>query len=244
MFPRTIRVAVVHDNFLTCAGLTATFAARGDMAVQALLPQDGEVLRCDVVVADLQCGMDILDAAREMPPALRPRVAIVSASDGEREIREALRRGAAAYLLQGACGEELVAAVHTVCEGGHHLSHSISARLAESLSAQSLTAREEGVLALVMEGLCNKRIATRLDISVGTVKTHLRSAFSKLHVRSRTEAVATARRRGIVRQLKQPAKADVSQAVARTGDDWVPAAASVSAHRFATAFIVATGGLE
>jgi DNA-binding NarL/FixJ family response regulator len=206
MSSRTIHVAVVHDNFLTRAGLTTTFAACSDMAVKSLPLDDSEVLFCSVVVADLQGGMRILDTVDGMPPARRPRVAIVSASDGEREIRDALRGGAAAYVLQGASGEELVAAVRTVGDGGRHLSPSISARLAEILSAQSLTAREEEVLALVIEGLCNKRIAVRLEISVGTVKTHLRSAFGKLQVSTRTEAAATARRSGILRAAKQPAE--------------------------------------
>jgi two-component system NarL family response regulator len=152
-----------------------------------------------------------------MPPSRRPRIAIVSASHGEREIRDALQRGAAAYVLQGACGDELVAAVRTICEGGCHLSPSISARLAESLSAETLTVREEEVLALVVDGLCNKRIAARLDIAIGTVKTHLRSAFGKLDVHSRTEAIATAQRRGILRQPKQPAHAGFPRSAPRTG---------------------------
>ncbi|MDB5856832.1 MAG: hypothetical protein JWQ76_521 [Ramlibacter sp.] len=230
MSSRTIRVAVVHDNFLARAGLTTTFAACSDMAVQALLPHDDEVWHCSVVVADLQGGMSILDAMQDMPSSRRPRIAIVSASHGEREIRDALQRGAAAYVLQGACGDELVAAVRTVCEGGCHLSPSISARLAESLSAENLTGREEEVLALVVDGLCNKRIAARLDIAVGTVKTHLRSAFSKLDVHSRTEAVATARRRGILRPAKQPARADIPRAAPGAGNDGAPVRGLVAGH--------------
>jgi len=103
-------------------------------------------------------------------------------------------------MLLGVPGEELVSAVRSVHQGGCHLSPSIAAKLAQSLTAEPLTAREEEVLALVTEGLCNKRVAKRLDIGVGTVKTHLRAAFDKLQVRSRAQAVVTAKRRGILRQ--------------------------------------------
>ena len=197
----TIQVAVVHDNFLTHAGLTATFAACSDMAVRGVDPDDAELLGFDVAVADLRSGLAILDAARQHREHSRsPRVAIVASSDLEWQIRQAVECGAAAYMLLGATGEELVGAVRSVHRGGCHLSPPIAAKLAQSLTAEPLTAREEEVLALVTEGLCNKRIAQALDIGVGTVKTHLRAAFDKLQVRSRAEAAVMARRRGILRQ--------------------------------------------
>ena len=196
-----IHVAVVHDNFLTRAGLTATFAACADMDVRAMDPGDAELLDFDVAVADLRSGLGLLDAVRRRGAhARRPRVAIVACLDLEWQIRQAVECGAAAYLLLGATGEELAGAVRSVHEGGCHLSPSIAAKLAQSLAAEPLTAREEEVLALVTEGLCNKRVAKRLDIGVGTVKTHLRATFDKLQVRSRAQAVVMAKRRGILRQ--------------------------------------------
>lgn len=196
-----IHVAVVHDNFLTRAGLTATFAACADMDVRAIDPGDAELLDFDVAVADLRSGLGILDAARQRRAHTRsPRVAIVASSDLEWQIRQAVERGAGAYMLLGATGEELVGAVRSAHQGGCHLSPSIAAKLAQSLAAEPLTAREEEVLALVTEGLCNKLVAKRLDIGVGTVKTHLRATFDKLQVRSRAQAVVMAKRRGILRQ--------------------------------------------
>jgi DNA-binding NarL/FixJ family response regulator len=197
----SIHVAVVHDNFLTRAGLVATFAGCADMAVRALDPGDAELLDADVVVADLRSGLGLLDAVRRHRASKRhPRVAIVASSDLEWQIRQAVECGAAAYLLLGATGEELAGAVRSVHDGGCHLSPSIAAKLAQSLVAEPLTAREEEVLALLTEGLCNKRIGKRLDIGVGTVKTHLRATFDKLQVRSRAQAVVTAQRRGILRR--------------------------------------------
>jgi DNA-binding NarL/FixJ family response regulator len=196
-----IHVAVVHDNFLTRAGLTATFAACADMAVLAIDSCNVELSDFNVVVADLCNGVAILGELRQRRVHTGgPRVVIVASSDLEWQIRRAVGCGAAAYMLLGATGDELVGAVRSAHEGGCHLSPAIAGKLAQSLTAEPLTAREEEVLTLVTEGLCNKRVAKRLDIGVGTVKTHLRATFDKLQVSSRAQAVVMAKRRGILRQ--------------------------------------------
>ena len=199
MSARTITVVVVHDNFLARLGLMSLLADCDDMAVRQLTPIDAALSGLDVVVADPRSGMAVLGALPKQS-VQGPRVAIVASFDREWPIRTSLEHGAAAYVLLGESGDEIIHAVRTVHRGGFHVSAGIAARLAESLSGQRLTAREEEVLALVSDGLCNKLIAARLDISVGTVKTHLRTAFDKLSVRSRTEAIATVQRRGLLLQ--------------------------------------------
>jgi len=193
------RITVVHDEFLTRTGLTTTLAACAGASVQAATCDDLAALTGDIVVADFDNGMRVLKAARVLPAsASRPRVAIVANADREWQIRDALEYGAAAYVLLGGEGDELVEAIHTVLRGGCDLSPSVAAKVAGGLNAEPLTMREADVISLVTTGLSNKRIATRLDISVTTVKTHLRSAFQKLRVHSRAEAMLAVERRGIL----------------------------------------------
>ena len=120
------------------------------------------------------------------------------------------------YLLVGCSLDDLAAGVRAVHRGARHLSPQVAARLAESISIEPLTAREEEVLRLVVEGLCNKAIGRRLGIAVGTVKSHLKSTFDKLNVESRTQAVAVVERRGLLRQSLEdgPANSQAERASA------------------------------
>src|SRR5690606_480670 len=102
------------------------------------------------------------------------------------------------YLLADTSPDELSAGVQAVSRGMHHLSPPVAARLADSHSRERLSAREEEVLRLVIAGLCNKDICRRMKIALGTVKSHLKSAFAKMKVESRTGAIAEARRSGLL----------------------------------------------
>jgi two-component system NarL family response regulator len=211
-------VSVVHEDYVCRTGLTTAFMACNDMSVRTTTPDDPEILSCDVAVTDFDNGIRILATMQALQMSRpRTRVAIVANAEREWQIRDALKRGAAAFLLLGASAEELFIAVRTVHRGECHLSPSIAARLATSLATEPLTEREGQVLALLTDGLCNKHIAARLEISLGTVKAHLRSAFEKLGVHSRTEAILMAERRGILRQphhLWAPAPGPQAQASA------------------------------
>jgi len=201
MSTRPINVVVVHEDYVCRTGLTAAFAECDDMRVQATSQDDPELLSCDVVVTDFDNGIRILASTHALQlKRARAKVAIVANAEREWQIRDALKRGAAAFLPLGSSAEELYVAVRTVHRGECHLSPSIAARLATSLATEPLTEREGQVLTLLTDGLCNKHIASQLDISVGTVKAHLRSAFDKLGVHSRTEAILIAERRGMLRQ--------------------------------------------
>ena len=210
-----IRVRVVHDDPVAEAGLSAAFSRYPDLEVEGLAgPADSSqhALRmpgrhiADVVVADYAHGIALaMQAARESNGSGSPKVVILAGMDREWEIRSALSRGVRGYLLVGCALDELADGVRAVHRGARHLSPRVAARLAESMSVEPLTAREEEVLRLVVEGLCNKAIGRRLGIAVGTVKSHLKSTFDKLDVQSRTQAVAAVERRGLLRELPQPA---------------------------------------
>ena len=201
MSNRPIHVIVVHDDYVCRTGLTAAFAACEDMRVQAASQDDPALLSCDVVVTDFDNGIRILASTHALQLSrAAAKVAIVANAEREWQIRDALKRGAAGFLPLGSSAEELYVAVRTVHRGECHLSPSIAARLATSLATEPLTEREGQVLTLLTDGLCNKHIASQLDISVGTVKAHLRSAFDKLGVHSRTEAILIAERRGMLRR--------------------------------------------
>lgn len=111
----------------------------------------------------------------------------------------ALQAGAKAYILKDIAADALIACIRTVLAGRSYLAPSAAAKLAERVTQVQLTPRELAALQLVADGKSNKEIATALEISERTVKSHLAHLFEKLHVTSRTEAVRVATRRGLVR---------------------------------------------
>ena len=102
------------------------------------------------------------------------------------------------YLLQGCSIEELATGVSVLASGGRYSCLEVAQRIADSLTHEHLTPRETDVLGLLALGQSNKSIARQLDITVGTVKGHLRTIFNKLQAASRTEAVGIATRRGLI----------------------------------------------
>ena len=205
-----IRVLVTHGDPVVQAGLSVAFGRYSDLEVQEPLnPVTSPAsmtgllrgIAADVVVADYATGLALAAAAaRQGTTVSSPKIIVVGGINREWEIRRALEYGVRGYLLIGCALDELAAGVRAVHRGARHLNPQVAARLAESVSLEPLTAREEEVLRLVVEGLCNKAIGRRLGIAVGTVKSHLKSAFDKLDVESRTQAVAAVERRGLLRQ--------------------------------------------
>jgi DNA-binding NarL/FixJ family response regulator len=198
-----IRIRVLHRDPVAHAGLSVAFNSRSDFEVCG--PTDAaQYHAADVVVADYSQGIALAETvANRRSHPMGPKVVVVAGIDREWEIRSALELGVHGYLLVGCSLEELVEGVRVVHQGARYLSPQVATRLAESISLEPLTSREEEVLRLVVEGLCNKAIGRRLGIAVGTVKSHLKSAFDKLNVESRTQAIAVAVRRGLLRPYPQ-----------------------------------------
>ena len=198
---------LVDDHYLVRVGLANVLGLEPDIEVCAQAESGDEALalhrlhRPDVTLMDLRmAGTDGLAALvslqRERPGA---RVIILSNYTGADEIHAALQAGATSYLPKTVRQPELLKAIRLVAEGRTYVPPDIAVRLAERLPCEELTSREQQVLALVVQGAGNVQIASRLGIAGGTVKNHISSIFEKLGVTQRTEAVAVAIKRGIVR---------------------------------------------
>jgi DNA-binding NarL/FixJ family response regulator len=106
--------------------------------------------------------------------------------------------GARGYLLHGVGLQELFEGIRCVHGGGVALSPLVTVRVTNRITCETLTAREKAVLELLMLGLRDKAIARKLNVCVGTVKTHVKSILQKLEADNRTAAVITAQRRGLL----------------------------------------------
>jgi len=207
-----IRVTVLHGDPVARAGLCVAFGNYPDFQMQEAPDEPGDDSRAlelprlrfaQVVVADYSSGLALAaHFGRRDNFGASPKVVVIGGIDREWEIRCAMEQGVRGYLLVGCPLDELVAGVRAVHRGGRYLSPQVALRLAEHIALEPLTAREAEVLRLVVAGLCNKAISNQLAIAVGTVKSHLKATFEKLHVESRTQAIAVAERRGL---LCQPA---------------------------------------
>jgi DNA-binding NarL/FixJ family response regulator len=196
-----LNVLVTHPEPLLAVGLAAALRQQLDIKVFGHhdLEPGGEHM--DVIVTDHSTALRLAGGAHSDPlsRAHTPtRVMVVTSSDREQDVRLALQSGVHGYLLLGCPIDELVAAVRALGRGSRYLCTAVAHRMAESLTRQSLTARESEVLRLVALGQCNKVIARTLDIAIGTVKAHLTAIMGKLDAQSRTQAASIAAQRGLV----------------------------------------------
>ncbi len=202
-----IRVLIAEDQSLVRRGLVAIVNMEdcatviGEAADGAEAVTMWRALRPDVVLMDLRMPqLDGLDAIR-MIRAEDPRAAIVilTTYDHDEDVYAGLRAGARAYLLKDVQPEELFQCMRAVHRGETYMQSKIAAKLALRVQEEPLTDREVQILGLLAEGKSNKAIAQALAISESTVKSHLKSLFTKLDATSRAEAISLAARRGLVR---------------------------------------------
>lgn len=193
-----VRVRVLHRDPLARLGVRSMLGLFPEFEV--LEDGDdaatrGEVAPDVVQVADPESALALAAAT---PADSAVAVVLVDGADRERELRHALNCRIRGYLVHGYSTDDLARSVRMVHGGLRFLCWRAAGRLAESIAAEALTDREEAVLDLVVDGLCNKAVARRLDIALGTVKSHLKSAYAKLGVASRTQAIAVLNRRGLL----------------------------------------------
>lgn len=217
-----LRILLVDDHLLFRKGLARLLDAQPDFQVVGEAADGQEavekarLLSPDVVLMDIMMpscdGLTALHRIKAQVP--RARVVVLTVSDREEDLAEAIRRGADGYLLKDILPETLFQQLRGLTNGEVPLSKPMVAKLVRLLrrelehkasgSAQpapttALSPREAQVLAMVVEGHSNEEIARRLGIACNTVKNHLRNILRKLGVRNRAQAAAYALRHGLVK---------------------------------------------
>lgn len=212
---QSIRVLIVDDHDLFRDGIASLLKARGYEVVGEA--SDGvealsrvRELRPDLVLMDIRMpNMGGLEATRrikaEMPEV---NVVILTVSDDEEDLFEAIKSGAQGYLLKKLKAGVFFELISGVTSGDAAISPKMATKMLTEFSRQAessrrtesgsgLTDREEEVLKLVAQGRTNREIATNLTVSESTVKYHLRNILDKLHLDNRAQVMAYAARRGL-----------------------------------------------
>ncbi len=214
MFP--LRVLIADDHRLFRQGLIGLMNTRqdlvevvGEAATGREALQLTERVKPDIVLMDIHMpdgdGLQATGTIRRLYP--ETAVVILTASELDEDIYEAVRLGAAGYLLKSLDAAELFDLLQGVAQGEAAMTRTMAARLLKSVAhraasldtgTEPLTERELEVLKLVAQGASNPQIAEHLKITINTVKVHLRNILDKLQVENRTQAAAYALRSGLV----------------------------------------------
>ncbi len=208
-----IRVLVVDDHALFRRGLEMVLAQEPDIEVVgeagdgAEAVERAEELLPDVVLMDIRMprrsGIEACTAIKEAVPSAQ--IIMLTISDEEADLYEAIKAGATGYLLKEISIDEVATAIRAVAGGQSLISPSMASKLIsefaqlvkrdddrQQVPAPRLTERELEVLRLVARGMNNRDIARQLFISENTVKNHIRNILEKLQLHSRMEAVVYA----------------------------------------------------
>jgi DNA-binding NarL/FixJ family response regulator len=214
-----LRVVLVDDHEMVIAGLKAMLtpfrgrvrvvgeAIGAELALRVVSGLSPDIVLCDVRMQHAS-GLDLCRTLRERDP--QQKVVLLSVYDDEQYLFQALRAGASGYLLKKISGEDLVRQLELAHSGVTVIDTALAGRAMDTAARlasnefwpgarHGLTHRESEVLSLIVTGLSNRGIATRLVVSDETIKSHLRSIYRKLGVSDRAAAVATALREGIYR---------------------------------------------
>ena len=203
-----IRVLIADDHGVVREGLVSMIQRnKADMTVVGEASNGREAVelwkehRPDVTLLDLRMPeLDGVDAIKEIrADDEKARIIVLTTFDGDEDIYRAIQAGAKGYLLKDVPREALMDCIRRVYAGETSVPVHLVAKLADRVSGETLSKREIEVLKLMAQGKSNKEIGSALFISEGTVKSHGKAIFAKMNVVSRTEAVADATRRGLIR---------------------------------------------
>ena len=200
VFAKQIRRLIGNEDDLSCPH---HFSSAGELFDKLKFTNE----RPDLLLLDLglprRDGLTVLSDIRTLLPDVK--VLILSASDDREKVYRAICNGASGYLLKSADPDEILSGIRDVIHGTSALSAPIASMILQGFARYGpvedidpLTSREEDVLRFLVQGMIKKEIALELTISQHTVDMHLRSIYRKLQVRTQTEAVSKALRRGLV----------------------------------------------
>lgn len=211
-----VRVIICDDQQVVCEGLRVILGSAPGIEVVGVAHDGAQVLelvsktKADVVLMDLRMpkmnGIQATRLLRQQHPEVR--VLVLTTYDADEWVFDAVRAGAAGYLLKDASREELLSAVKGTAEGKSHVDPAVAGKLFAKIVQEppplnaavfeTLTERERELLCLLAEGMTNAEMARRLHLSEGTVRNYVSSILSKLGVSDRTQAVVIAFRHGLV----------------------------------------------
>jgi len=201
-----ISVLIADDHTVVREGLASLIQRKPDMTVLGEATNGREAVhlwkehRPDITLLDLRMpeldGVSAIKEIREQDE--NARIIVLTTFDGDEDIFRAIQAGAKGYLLKDVPREALMDSIRRVYAGETCVPVHLAAKLAERVSSEALSSREIDVLKLMAQGKSNKEIGASLFISEGTVKSHVKAIFAKMNVISRTEAVASATRRGLI----------------------------------------------
>lgn len=214
--PSRYRVVLVDDHDLLRRGIRTMLESEPDIEVVGEASDGSEALTLvestlpDVVLIDvIMPNKDGIEATKEIKDTF-PKVGVVvlSGHDERQFIFDALKAGASGYLLKTAELDEVIATVKSVARGEAKLDPALASQVLTEFQTyqraefsevyQPLTPREKEILQRMSDGLPNKTIASRLNISERTVTTHVANIYSKLHVNNRVSAIQEAMRRRLL----------------------------------------------
>ncbi|WP_303904347.1 two-component system response regulator NarL [Thiohalomonas denitrificans] len=200
LFRKGVEDLIAMDENLECIG-QASSGEEGIRKAKELGP--------DIILLDLNMkGMDGIETLKALKAeeSVDGRVIMLTVSDHEEDVITALRSGADGYLLKDMDPEHILENIQTAAQGRLVISDRLTELLAKALrednrprnpSEAGLTDREREILGLIARGMSNKLIARELDITVGTVKVHIKHLLKKLNLRSRVEAAVLAVSKGV-----------------------------------------------
>jgi len=211
----SIRILIADDHGVMRAGLRALLEVEPDVEVVGEAASGEDALHLagklapDLVLLDIGLpGIDGIETTRRLGKlSSHIRVIILSVYEDESLLREAIKAGAAGYVIKRAAEEELIAAIRAVSRGDMYIHPAITRLLVKDLSPtveskqgalDTLTPREMEVMKYIIRGFTNRQVAEALFISIRTVEGHRASLFSKLGLKNRVELVEFAEKNGLI----------------------------------------------